>query len=116
MLCIALTLIFAGASLSDLMDDLQHVPGAAIEHEHFPFSAIALDPHHAEHHAPQPDKDGLADHLAGHHHHGDHGPGLVVQGSGGNMVFALGDDRHGIAPDRQTPASMGRGLERPPKA
>lgn len=116
MLCIALTLVFAGASLSGVLDDLQHAPGAPAEHEHLLFSPISLEPHHAEHHAPQPDQDSPADHLAGHHHHGDNGPGLVVPGSAGTAVLALTDDLREMMSDRQAPGWMARGPERPPKA
>ncbi len=117
MLCIVLTLVFAGASLSGVVDDIQHAPGAFAEHDHLPFSAIALEQHHAEHYSPQPDRDVAGDHLPGHHHHhGDNSAGLIVPGPAGTALLVLTDDPHGLASDQQTSGWIARGPDRPPKA
>ncbi|WP_128830641.1 hypothetical protein [Sphingobium fuliginis] len=82
MLCIALVFVFAGMSLSNSMDRIQHAPGAPIAHEHMLLGDLSLELDHADdHHSPQPDDsdDDPVGHLAGgHHHHADGGSGLIV--------------------------------------
>src|SRR3546814_1534187 len=57
MLCIALALVFAGASLASAVDRMQHGPGGSPAHEHMLFSDISLeDAHDQDHH--QPDQGG----------------------------------------------------------
>src|SRR3546814_16531035 len=43
MLCIALTLVFAGASMTSIVDRVQHEAGVTADHEHLPLSIIAFD-------------------------------------------------------------------------
>src|SRR3546814_14926464 len=57
MLCIALALVFAGASLASAVDRMQHGPGGSPAHEHMPFSDISLEDAHDQDH-PKPDQGG----------------------------------------------------------
>src|SRR3546814_14717751 len=76
MLCIALTLVFAGASMTSIVDRVQHEAGVTADHEHLPLSIIAFDAsdHDGGHpEAMTPDDSGKA---PGHqpddeHHHQD---------------------------------------------
>ncbi|MFC3098392.1 hypothetical protein [Alteraurantiacibacter palmitatis] len=117
MLCIALTLIFAGTSLSGVIDTIQHAPGASTEHQHVLFSDLTVERDHADdHHAPQPGDNDPADHLPGsHHHHGDSGSGMLIATPAGATLFAVTGNPHGLAPDNQTLGLRIPGPERPPK-
>lgn len=118
MLCIALVLVFAGASLSSAVDRIQHAPGASIEHQHMVFSEMTVELDHANDHlAPQPGDDDPADHLpGGDHHHGDAGSGMLVAALAASALFAISGDLHGLAPDNQTSGLHIHGPERPPKS
>src|SRR3546814_1697036 len=79
MLCIALALVFAGASLASAVDRMQHGPGGSPAHEHMLFSDISLeDAHDQDHHQPDQGGEDPSDRLAGGHHHGDSGSGLII--------------------------------------
>src|SRR3546814_3284601 len=74
MLCIALALVFAGASLASAVDRMQHGPGGSPAHEHMLFSDISLeDAHDQDHHQPDQGGEDPSDRLAGGHHPGDSG-------------------------------------------
>lgn len=71
MLCVALSLVFAGAAAANALDGLQHAGEAAGRHGHLVFSDISYGDHHgdlvdAEGSQGEPDAG-----PAHHHHHGD---------------------------------------------
>ncbi|MBB5684949.1 hypothetical protein [Sphingobium boeckii] len=126
MLCIALTLAFAGTSFSSTMDRIQHAPGASPVHEHLIFSDISLaDAHDVEreedHHSPDAGHEDQnepesSDRLAGgHHHHGDTGSGLIVLASADMAAISLLGDAPSLSPDRPPPSFRISGHDRPPK-
>lgn len=116
MLCIALALVFAGASLASAVDRVQHGPGGSPAHEHMLFSDISLeDTHDQDHHQPDQGGEDPSDRLAGGHHHGDSGSGLIIPASADATVAALLDEAHGLAPDRPALGFRIQGPERPPK-
>src|SRR3546814_3278542 len=103
MLCIALALVFAGASLASAVDRMQHGPGGSPAHEHMLFSDISLeDAHDQDHHQPDQGGEDPSDRLAGGHHHGDSGSGLIILASADATVAALLDEAHGLVPDRRS--------------
>src|SRR3546814_11901141 len=57
----------------------------------------------------------LSDRLAGGHHHGDSGSGLIILASADATVAALLDEAHGLVPDRPALGFRIQGPERPPK-
>ena len=115
MLCIALALVFAGASLASAVDRMQHGPGGSPTHEHLLFSDISLEDAHEDHHQPDQGDGDPSDRLAGGHHHGDSGSGLIILASADATVAALLDEAHGLAPDRPAFGFRIQGPERPPK-
>jgi hypothetical protein len=115
MLCIALALVFAGASLASAVDRMQHGPGGSPTHEHMLFSDISLEDAHEDHHQPDQGNEDPTDRLAGSHHHGDSGSGLIILASADATVAALVDEAHGLAPDRPVLGFRIQGPERPPK-
>jgi hypothetical protein len=125
-LCIALTLVFAGASLSRMVDQIQHAPGASAVHEHLIFSDISLDDAHdleldhdqGQHEADNDgsDEPDSSDQIAGgHHHHGDSGSGLIVLASTDAGEIAMVGDALNAVPDRPAIGFEIQGPERPPK-
>src|SRR3546814_18950475 len=87
MFCIALALVFAGASLASAVDRMQHGPGGSPAHEHMLFSDISLeDAHDQDHHQPDQGGEDPSDRLAGGHHHGDSGSGLHILASAAATV------------------------------
>lgn len=117
MLCIALALVFAGSTLSNAVDQIQHAPGGASEHEHLLFSDISIDDtHDQDHHEPDQGDENSPDHLAGgHHHHGDSGAGLIVLAAADTRLTAPAGDNPGFVPDRPAIGIRLLGPERPPK-
>jgi hypothetical protein len=125
MLCMALTLVFAGVTLTSGFDHLQHAPGAVIAHQHLLFGNLSIDQDHIDdhHHMDDHDEDdgdgdqGTPDHLPGsHHHHGDNAPSLLASTADSVSVMRASAGRHDI--EQQSPI-VGRlvpGPERPPKA
>src|SRR3546814_6276053 len=94
MFCIALALVFAGASLASSVDRMQHGPGGSPAHEHMLFSDISLeDAHDQDHHQPDQRGEDPSDRLAGGHHHGDSGSALILLASADATVAALLEDR-----------------------
>lgn len=116
MLCIALALVFAGASFASAVDRMQHGPGGSPAHEHMLFSDISLeDAHDQDHHQPAQGDEDPTDRLVGGHHHGDSGSGLIILASADATVASLLDEAHGLAPDRPALGFRIQGPERPPK-
>lgn len=121
MLCIALTLVFAGASMTSIVDRLQHDVGVAADHEHLPLSVIAFDTSdHADGHsdATSPvNSEDAPSHQPGteHHHHGDSGPSLAAFGTLGQAgVFPISSSQPFVGDDRLASVLI-HGPERPPK-
>ena len=117
MLCIALSVVFAGVSLSGALDAVQHAPGASIEHKHLVFSDFSIEQDHVDdHHLPASDDEGgTSDHLAGHHHHGDSGSGMAAAPTGDTMTLARVRGLHAVEPERQMSSMHTDGHERPPR-
>lgn len=128
MLCMALALVFAGTTLSSVVDTIQHAPGAAAQHSHLLFSELAdeglhlddhdLGHHDADHHAPDGDQDdgGNPAHApSGHHHHGDSGSGLLATADNGAIQPSPAAQLRGFAPEPSVTGLRVPGPERPPK-
>lgn len=118
---IALVLVFAAASLSVVVDAIQHAPGASPEHEHSLFSdASLMDDHTAEHGGGDGQEDGTgdrADHLpGGHQHHTDSGSGLPALPLAGGALVAAGRDLLYPAPDTPRLGLSIAGPRRPPRS
>lgn len=116
-LCIALLALFAGMSLSRMIDQVQHAPGMTQGHGHLLFSALSVEEaHDADHDVRSEKQDGQPDRLPdSHHHHGDSGSGVILLGQAG---FAMPSSRAApptIGIDRVEPDSASQGPERPPR-
>src|SRR3546814_20214366 len=99
MFCIALALVFAGASLASAVDRMQHGPGGSPAHEHMLFSDISLeDAHDQDHHQPDQGGEDPSDRLAGGHHPGDSGSGRRLPASAAATLAALLDAAHCLVP------------------
>jgi hypothetical protein len=122
MLCIALSVVFTGASAADVIDKIQHQEPSAHHHEHMAFSDVALDDHHQD--GGHGDDGGLVDvqddsattdnHPGAGHHHADGPSGVLVAndflGAGPPLRTRL---RAGSDDRVRSPGSPGP--ERPPK-
>src|SRR3546814_18670172 len=116
MLCIALALVFAGASLASAVDRMQHGPGGSPAHEHMLFSDISLeDAHDQDHHQPDQGGEDPSDRLAGGHHHGDRGSGLIILASAPATVAALLAADPGLVTERPAHRFRNQRPGRPPK-
>ena len=109
LLCLALALVYAGSSASQITNTIQHSAAQASEHEHSMLSdALAIQAGHHADDDPADAADNQTQHdvAGGHHHHGDAGPSLLAANMNelpGVLLFenlrALSGDRHvdGIA-------------------
>ena len=122
LLCMLLALVFTGASTAGIIDKLQHLPGAGVDHEHFVFSDISAEHADVDHQATSTWED---DHDQGsdtnqtgghHHHHGDSGSGIALTNFG--AVFSFFQNRAPLIDfrDRMTQGLMVHGPLRPPRA
>lgn len=120
MLCAALMLAFASASMASVVDHIQHQPGMTSSHNHHPFSKIVFDTsdHHHEHAAADlgeeeesPDRQP----GTGHHHHVDSGSGMFVPVSHETSWTFSGALLWQPAVDDRMPGFLTHGPERPPK-
>jgi hypothetical protein len=116
-LCVALSLVFAGAGASHIVDRAQHAAEIPGHHDHLAFSDVAYDDHRAGHSSAVNLDVQNADHDAGpaHHHHGDSHSGCLPATDdchGGTRLAAVQ-----LAAELESLASGTRpsGLERPPK-
>lgn len=114
MLCVALSLVFAGASAASAVDQVEHQGEAASHHGHLAFSDIHFE---ADHHDVE-DADAASDDAGSgpqHHHHGD---GLVGQPAVSATLASPAPSAVLLLVQRDDlAASLGtQGLERPPKA
>ena len=119
-LCVALMLVFASASMANVVDRIQHQSGATSEHEHLAFSKIAfeVDDHHHDTHESNPDKsDDAPDSQpgTGHHHHVDGGTGLFTPVSHEASWMFSGASPWRPTIDDRMPGFLTHGPERPPK-
>lgn len=122
MFCIAVALLFAGASAASVIDGAQHAAKAPHEH-HFSLTAMADDHHdsaddHGDHHADHEPDDQSGDLQTGpgHHHHSEPpaGPPTLIAT---RLPVALGDAL--VRAERAAAAVEGvipGGLRRPPRS
>ncbi|MEE2741936.1 hypothetical protein [Sphingobium abikonense] len=121
MLCIALTLVFAGVGMTSIVDRFQHQNDVSADHEHLPLSIIASDmSDHGDGHSDttNPDDAGsVPNHQsgAGHHHHGDAGSSLPALGSQGDSGLFQASLSQPLTADDRLPDILIYGPERPPK-
>ena len=116
MLCVALSVVFAGASAASVVDDVQHSTRTVHQHGLHLGSSLADDNHHHDGGDQQNEDGAPADHPtgAGHHHAdgpvGALDPGVETAAAPAVAGLALrtrgADSAEGIRPG---------GLERPPK-
>ena len=118
MLCVALSLVFAGAAAANVLDGIQHAGESTGRHGHLVFSDISYGDHHADHggFADESGQNGDADAAPAHHHHHGDGPlGFLssVDAASGTTPIASAQ----LAPPRDGPArgTSPAGLERPPR-
>ncbi|CCW18815.1 hypothetical protein EBBID32_31720 [Sphingobium indicum BiD32] len=109
--------LFAGMSLSRMIDQVQHAPGMTQGHGHLLFSALSVEEaHDADHDVRGEERDGQPDRLPGsHHHHGDSGSGVILLGQAGIAVPPSRSAPPVIVIDRVEPDSVSQGPERPPR-
>ncbi|MBV2149001.1 hypothetical protein KRZ98_11985 [Sphingobium sp. AS12] len=118
LLCIVLLALFAGMSLSRMIDQVQHAPGMTQGHGHLLFSALSVEEaHDADHDVRgEEQEDGQPDRLPGsHHHHGDSGSGVILLGQAGIAVPPSRSAPPVTVIDRVEPDSVSQGPERPPR-
>lgn len=121
MLCVALTLTFASASMASIVDRIQHQSSVASDHDHSPFSKIVFetsDHHHEPHTTDSDDGRDAPEHQpgTGHHHHADSGSGfLATPSQGSSWVFSRASSWRPAADNRMA-GFLTHGPERPPKS
>lgn len=132
-LCMGLALMFAFASASRSVEQLQHSPGASTEHHHVLFGSLSIeeshaDDHHADddHHQAMAEHDGHEDgdhtddgpdHMPGsHHHHADGGTGFLALTSSATSLWRAESANYAAESAQQIVGMAIRGPERPPKA
>jgi len=120
MLCIGLTLSFAGVGMASAVDRIQHQAHAADDHSHIAFSKITIETSDHQH-DPHPkildDQDKAPDHQPGkgHHHHGDSGSSLLAHlPQGSSSIFAQSASWCPTTDDGMLGLLI-HGPERPPK-
>lgn len=118
MLCVALAVVFVGASAASVTDDVQHA--AQIEHEHGFRLTLSVDGHgepdHQTHHQRGGDPD-APDHQpdAGHHH--SDAPVGALAGVLNSAPLVMAALLEAAAIQAASPKGVRPGgLERPPKA
>jgi hypothetical protein len=119
MLCVALSVVFAGASAASVIDGVQHAAHLPHQHGlHLAFSVSDTD-HHADHHddGDHHDDDGApGDHQPGAgHHHADAPVGTLsadVETGAAVVLAELTLRTEGVASAKGVRPG---GLERPPK-
>lgn len=139
MLCIALTLVFVGASTATIMNRMQHSSEASTPHEHMLLSDVSYladhddQLHGADHHGKQSNDQRVSqsdvhalvggdheapvnDHSGHHHHHqGEVGGNMVVLGTNAFAPHDWQSPKQGLA-HLLAPHSTWRALpERPPR-
>lgn len=122
MLCVALALVYACASASQVIDRIQHSSAHVTQHDHVVFSDAVAVVAHGDHHDDDVGGgdvgtgDQPSDHLAGgHHHHGDTGPSLAVDTTEAFGLMALSESLRSSIQDRQIAGVAVPGPERPPR-
>lgn len=116
-LCLALALVYAGGTTSQLLNSLQHSGTQSAAHQHLALNdALAMQAgHHADDDPPDAADDQIQHEIAGgHHHHGDTGPSLLT--SFANELPGVMQFRNLRAPtgDRHIDGISVPGPERPP--
>lgn len=137
MLCIALTLVFVGASTATIMNRMQHSSEATTPHEHMLLSDVSYladhddQLHGADHHGKTSDQrvaqsdihalmggdESPVNGHSGHHHHhqGEVGGNMVVLGTDAYSPSDWQSPQQGLA-HQLPPHSAWRALpERPPR-
>lgn len=119
MLCVALSLVFAGASAASVLDRYQH--NGHVAHEHGLRLALTADPDHHDHHADHgreipDDKADAGDHQPGatHHHHSDAPTGVIATVAAAAVTLAVATDLPPLEATNRGGIRPG-GLERPPR-
>lgn len=119
MLCMALALVYAGASSSQMINTIQHASIQSAEHEHSVFSdaVTAQAGHHVDddHHDDGDEEQGPDQLAGGHHHHGDTGPSLLADRADELANVVLFESLHASTRDRQVTGIAVPGPERPPR-
>lgn len=116
-LCLALALVYAGGTTSQLMNSLQHSGTQSAAHQHLALNdapAMQDDQHADDDHADAGYDQAQDDMAGGHHHHGDAGPSLLATSANeltGVMLFGNLRARTG---DRPVVGIAVPGPERPP--
>ena len=115
-LCMALTLVYAVAATAQIANQIEHSAQQVASHDHMVFSdagSFAFD----DHHLADDQGDGQADGSvpAGHHHHSDVGPGLMLPTAEAMVQAAFFEARRAPPKARGIVGVAVPGPERPPK-
>lgn len=118
-LCVALSLVFAGASAASVLDRVQH--HSHLAHEHGVHLALTADSDHHDHHADHSqeapdDKAGAGDHQPGatHHHHSDAPTGVIATATPEPVTLVVATKLPSLEATNHRGTRPG-GLERPPR-
>jgi hypothetical protein len=118
MLCIAIALVFAGASAASVVDGAQHAAKAPHSH-HVSLTAVADDHHHEPaSHSHQPDADDeTGDLQTGPGHHHSEPPAFALAALDSLIQVTMTSSEAVSAPNPSTVDGLSPGgLERPPRS
>jgi hypothetical protein len=123
-LCVALMLFYAATIPAKAANQIQHMPGLMIAHDHDGPASFSVDTvhdyqdAHAEHHEDTSDSEGEPGDRAGggHHHHGDSGPNLLVPEAASGQVCASLASLHQAIREHHIVGLRSPGPERPPRS
>ncbi|WP_157973106.1 hypothetical protein [Blastomonas sp. UPD001] len=117
LLCLALALVYAGSSASQLANTIQHSGIQSSAHEHSVLSEVLPIEvgHHADNDlADASDDQERRDIAGGHHHHGDTGPSLLATSAVELLGVMLLENLRAPAGNRHVDGIAVAGPERPP--
>lgn len=117
LLCLALAVVYAGSSATQISNTIQHSAAQASEHEHSMLSdALAIQAGHHADDDPADAADNQTQHdvAGGHHHHGDTSPSLLATSANDLPGVMLLGNLRAPAGDRHVDGIAVPGPERPP--
>lgn len=114
MLCVALAVVFAGASAASVLDGAQHA--AKAPHEHGPHLTLSQpEPDHGADHHHDDDRSPADQHTGPGHHHADAPTGALSLPTETPLVLARAEIALSPLATEGSGGVRPGGLERPPK-